>query len=443
VNHPHRYDFAVSYASEDLDFAKPLYELLTARGHKGFIDVDAEAELLGKHRPTHLADLFANDTEYVILVLSEAYFAQLRMQVELRGAITTAIRTKSDYLLPVQLDDAEWPTLLRDIVPVDARVKRPEEAARVIAAKLRGAEPPPPPLTEAPLDPPVRGLQRFPRHAKPEVGAAAVPFKVDEGSVEDRFRRWARTRWRAREDFRKELEAGARRAVYLPFWIGEADLYIGYRGSTMKETPPTSPSSAQARPAERVQVDREFLHKRYPFTRPAFYPDAEFGPGFAKHLEAIRPWNLEDRFAATPEQMSDFDRIDRCVSAQESASEWHPFSANDLNGAVRADLGGTYPNFGRPKTRAAGVEAEIRYLPVWVVDWEFESRRGRVLINGQTGAASGSEYRSVWKSLALLACVIAVTGLLFALLDAGADSAQNPGEGAGATTGVTESASVD
>ncbi|MDA1361740.1 toll/interleukin-1 receptor domain-containing protein [Glycomyces luteolus] len=444
MNHPHRYDFAITYADEDRDFAKPLYDRLDAEGLKGFIDVDAEADLLGKHRPTHLAELFANDTEYVVLALSGAYFDQVWQQVELRGAIATAIRTKRDYILPVRLDDAEWPVLLQDIGFVDARERSPEAVARVIGAKLRGGAEPPVPLTEAPLDPPVLGLHRFPRHAKPEFEAAVVPFKVDESLVDDRFREWARGRWRAREDFRRLVSAGARRAVFVPYWVGEADLYVEYKGSTQIQPSAAGTSAVQTQPPERVSVNREFLHRRYQFARPAFIPDVEFGQGFAKHLAAVRPgWSLDERIAATPERLSGFDLIGRSVSAQEAANDWHPFSDDQLAAAIRADLGGAYQTIGTPRTRAGGVEAEIRFLPVWVVDWEFEGERGRVLINGQTGVAAGSEYRSAWKTLMIAAGCVAAVMLLFALLNAGVDDAQSPGEGAGSTGDVTETTQAD
>lgn len=442
MNHPHRYDFAVSYAREDRDYAKPLHEHLQAEGCKGFIDVEAEADLLGKHQPTHLAELFAHDTEYVVLILSETYFAKVWTQVELRGAITTAIRTKRDYILPVRLDDAEWPVLLRDIGFVDGRVKTAENAARVIGAKLRGGEAPPTPLTEAPLDPPVLGLHRYPRHARPGVEAALIPFKTDESQVDDRFREWAQGRWRAREDFRKQVRAGARRAVFLPYWVGEADLYIDYRGSTMPEPPAATTNAVQARPTERIQVAREILHKRYQFTRPAFLPEFEFGRGFAKHLAAVQSgWNLDERIAATPERLSGHDLIGRSVSAQEAANDWHPFSDNEITGAIRADLGGTYQAVAKHRTRAAGVEADVRFVPVWLVDWEFAGARGRVLINGQTGAAAGSEYRSTWKSLALYTSLVAAVILLIVLVNAGTEAERTPGEGA--SEGASESAGVD
>jgi hypothetical protein len=442
VNHPHRYDFAVSYASEDRDFAKPLHERLEAQGCKGFIDVEAEADLLGKHRPTHLAELFAHDTEYVVLVLSEAYFATVWTQVELRGALTTAIRTKRDYILPVRLDDAEWPVLLQDVGFVDARAKTPESAARVIGAKLRGSEAPPAPLTEAPLDPPVLGLHRYPRHARPDTEAALIPFKMDESQVDDRFRAWAQGRWRAREAFRKQVEAGARRAVYLPYWVGEADLYIDYRGSTMSDPPAATTNAVQTRPTERIQVNREFLHQRYQFTRPAFLPEFEFGRGFAKHLAAVQGgWNFDERIAATPERLSGHDLIGRSVSAQEAASNWHPFSDNEITGAIRADLGGAYQAVAKRSTRAGGVEADVRFVPVWLVDWEFAGERGRVLINGQTGAGAGSEYRSAWKSLALYTGLVAAVILLIVLVNTGTGGEETPGEGA--SDGVSESAGVD
>jgi len=138
-NQPKHYDVAISFAGEDRHFAKALADALTRRNVSVFYDEYEKASLWGLNLYTHLSDVYRNQAQYCILLLSEHYAKKVWTRHEREAAQARAFDENKAYILPVRLDETQIPGVL----PTIGYVRWPPEDETTIAGlvltKLTGA----------------------------------------------------------------------------------------------------------------------------------------------------------------------------------------------------------------------------------------------------------------------------------------------------------------
>ena len=86
---------------------------------------------------------------------------------------------------------------------------------------------------------------------------------------------------------------------------------------------------------------------------------------------------------------------------------------------VRADCLPEVPGTRKRNLRVnplySGAEGWPVLVPVWILTYEYRSRRYRFLLNGQTGKIEGNAPLSPWKLLAVFGAVVLVLVLLVLL----------------------------
>ncbi|WP_439658686.1 outer membrane protein assembly factor BamB family protein [Lentzea sp. HUAS TT2] len=143
------YDFALSFAGQDRDFARDLAEALAANGFTVFFDENFQAMLWGKDLFKVLLEVYGKKARYIVLIVSEHYVRSPWTTWELLSALETRLRGRDDAVLPVRLDDTEVPSLPKGIGWID--VRRHEDRAietlvGLLTAKKTSIAPAPAPV---------------------------------------------------------------------------------------------------------------------------------------------------------------------------------------------------------------------------------------------------------------------------------------------------------
>ena len=133
----YKYDVAISYASEDIEPAEKLANILKEKDVNVFFDKIYEAELWGKDLYRHFTFIFQLAAKYCIVFVSQSYEKKMWTNHELKSAQARALQAGDhEYILPVRLDDTEISGLLPTTGYIDIRTIPIEKVADLFIQKL-------------------------------------------------------------------------------------------------------------------------------------------------------------------------------------------------------------------------------------------------------------------------------------------------------------------
>jgi hypothetical protein len=130
------YDIALSFAGADRPVASELAELLEAEGVRVFYDMHEQSTLWGKDLYQHLQSVYRDRAQYCIVVLSASYATRLWPRHELKQAQARAFASNHEYILPLRLDDTEFPGVDATTGYVDLRKYSLQQVRDLICDKL-------------------------------------------------------------------------------------------------------------------------------------------------------------------------------------------------------------------------------------------------------------------------------------------------------------------
>ncbi len=149
-----RYQVALSFAGEQRDYVEEVARHLQSRSIAVFYDGFEEIGLWGRSGVEAFQAAFAEQSDYVVMFISEAYVAKAWPNHERRSALSRMISEKDEYILPVRFDDTRVPGLPTDIIYESAQRRTPAQLATMIAQKLgvqpfagKASQVPPPRMT--------------------------------------------------------------------------------------------------------------------------------------------------------------------------------------------------------------------------------------------------------------------------------------------------------
>ena len=116
-----QFDVALSFAGEDRPYVSQVAEYVKKRGLNVFYDSFFEVELWGKDLIVTLDNVYRNEAQFVVIFISSAYVKKEWTNFERRSALAAAIKSSSEYVLPVRFDDTDLPGLPPTIAYKDAR----------------------------------------------------------------------------------------------------------------------------------------------------------------------------------------------------------------------------------------------------------------------------------------------------------------------------------
>jgi hypothetical protein len=133
---PFRFDVALSYATDDRAYVKPVAAALKRRGLSVFYDQHYAVELLATDLVVYFDNVFRRQSRFVVVFVSAHFLAKAWPMRELQCALAAAILERRELILPARLDDTELPGLLPTIGSVNCRHRTPQRLASMIAEKI-------------------------------------------------------------------------------------------------------------------------------------------------------------------------------------------------------------------------------------------------------------------------------------------------------------------
>lgn len=111
--------------------------LLSAKKIKVFYDKFNEAKLLGKKLSTYFQNTYGSKSRYVIIFISKEYQIKDWTNFELKIAREEAKIRKSEFIIPIRLDDTPIIGIHDDVGYIDYRVKKLEGTVNLLIEKLK------------------------------------------------------------------------------------------------------------------------------------------------------------------------------------------------------------------------------------------------------------------------------------------------------------------
>jgi hypothetical protein len=136
----YQYDIAFSFSGDDREYVEEVAKILKDNGVKVFYDMFEQIDLWGKDLGIHFDFVYRKAAKYCIPFVSETYKQKIWTNHEIKTAISRAINSNEEYILPARFDDTEIEGIRPTISYLDLRNFTPEQLANAILSKL-GKEP--------------------------------------------------------------------------------------------------------------------------------------------------------------------------------------------------------------------------------------------------------------------------------------------------------------
>ncbi len=115
------FDVAISFAGEDRQIAEKLVRALRAEGVKVFYDKLYQYELWGKDLRAYFQGIYGPKARFVLLLISKHYPIKEWTDFEFSIMRDEAKRRKSEFILPIKLDDTKMIGVRDSIAYLDYR----------------------------------------------------------------------------------------------------------------------------------------------------------------------------------------------------------------------------------------------------------------------------------------------------------------------------------
>ncbi len=130
-----KYDAAISFAGKDRKQARSLAIALSKAGLNVFFDESASEELWGKNLYEHLTTIY-RESALTIIIVSSSYCQNPWTHTELKSLRNSALHNPDHTILPIRVDDSEYPSELSSIDYIDLNNTSYDEIARLVIQKL-------------------------------------------------------------------------------------------------------------------------------------------------------------------------------------------------------------------------------------------------------------------------------------------------------------------
>lgn len=132
----YKYDVTLSFAGEDREYVEKVANTLLENNVKVFYDKFEEVDLWGKDLGLHFDYVYRKGAKYCVPFISEHYKKKIWTNHEIRTAISRAIETNVEYILPTRFDDTEIEGIRPTLGFLDLRKISAEKLAHLIIKKL-------------------------------------------------------------------------------------------------------------------------------------------------------------------------------------------------------------------------------------------------------------------------------------------------------------------
>lgn len=134
------HDVAISYATEQGEYAGKVADILRENGIDVFFDGWNEAKMWGRDLAEYLMRVYYRQSKYCMMFISKDYVSKAWPTYERKMAIARNIEQFGGYILPIRFDESEVPGLPPTVRYINGNNKTPEEVADVFIEKLEEEE---------------------------------------------------------------------------------------------------------------------------------------------------------------------------------------------------------------------------------------------------------------------------------------------------------------
>jgi hypothetical protein len=135
------FDLAISFAGSERDYARVIAAVTRENGLSVFLDELYESELWGKNLVETLGEIYETKARYCLIVVSKQYCERVFTNVERRAALERAIRTRTEYILPLVVDGSWIQGLPKSTAYLDLRRKSVIAISEALLKKISGNAP--------------------------------------------------------------------------------------------------------------------------------------------------------------------------------------------------------------------------------------------------------------------------------------------------------------
>jgi DNA-directed RNA polymerase subunit RPC12/RpoP len=239
-----------------------------------------------------------------------------------------------------------------------------------------------------------------------------LPFKIGKKVCNERFKKWASSRWFAPNGFAKQLTAEERmKGVYLPYWTYDADtqtVYNGERGVSRQVSRIVNGKSVSQTVTDWYPVSGRLKHQFDDVIVPA---SDSMPPDLAN---VLTNWDRNNYVAYSEQFVKGF----LTELYKKDFKECYPSAKNQMeayiSSAIRSEIGGSQQRIHRQETAYANVKFKLILLPVWLSAYRYKTKSYLFTINGRTGQVFGQRPWSIPKIAALVIVIVAILLYLFA-----------------------------
>jgi hypothetical protein len=132
----YKYDIALSFSGDDREYVEKVAQTLKDNGVTVFYDMFEEIDLWGKDLGIHFDFVYRKSAKYCIPFISSSYKDKIWTNHEIKTAISRAINSNEEYILPARFDDTEIDGIRPTIGYLDLRKLTPDQLAEKIIIKL-------------------------------------------------------------------------------------------------------------------------------------------------------------------------------------------------------------------------------------------------------------------------------------------------------------------
>jgi hypothetical protein len=134
------YDVAFSFAGEDRELARVIASIAQANELRVFIDEQHYWESWGRNLNEYLGAIYDGKTKHCVILVSKAYCEKSYTNLERRRALDHALESRTEYILPILLDDS-WPEgLPRSTSFLDSRRLSATAIGQALVLKVKGPD---------------------------------------------------------------------------------------------------------------------------------------------------------------------------------------------------------------------------------------------------------------------------------------------------------------
>lgn len=265
------------------------------------------------------------------------------------------------------------------------------------------------------------------RQIKPK---SLVPFKITKLQAQEKWREWIRGLWFAPTKLKQFAQSdGGIKGLYVPYWTFDAQTYTNYtglRGVDHQESYETTDSKGERSTETRTRTDWTNVSGNVSY----FHNDvlvaasASLATGGDKTntlANDFRTWNTMELVPYQDEYITGFQAEAYQVGLKDAFGMGKQKIDNRVERLVCSDIGGDHQRITSLNTQYSELTFKHILLPMWVSAYMFNGKTYRFLVNGQSGEVVGENPTSGWKVFFLVAGVLAVVLILFAVFGKGID----------------------